>query len=498
MTNLATLLFNSVNNNPERIAMRSETELIDYGEFGRLAALMHQKLRDVGVGVGDRVALVSPNRVTMPVAYYGILSAGAVVVPLNPLLTGRELEALFGDAEISAVVVAEDLTEHVREVVESMGTGTPVISLGATSSTMLTEEIASSAQMVERADDDVAVLLYTSGTTGKPKGAMLTHHNLSSNAWMTTRMFNYTSDDVLMGSLPFFHVFGQTMVLNAAIAVSGCVSVISAFQPRAVLRQIKEHGITRFVGVPSMYVAVNSLQRVEKENYPSLKSAVSGGASIPVEVLKEFESLFGVTIYEGYGLSETSPAVCFNQPVNGRVPGSIGTACEGADIRIIDDAGQELPRGEIGEIAVKGQYVMAGYWKQPEATENSFINGFFRTGDVGRQDHDGRFFIVDRKKDMILHNGYNVYPREVEELLYQNPAVHEAAVVGKGEITVGQDVVACVVLNEGADSEAVVAQLRQAARDGLAMYKRPRYYKVLDALPKGPTGKILKRAIVLD
>ncbi|MDO4254908.1 MAG: long-chain fatty acid--CoA ligase [Kocuria sp.] len=498
MTNLATLLSDSAQRYPQNIAIRSGSVSMTYRELHRLAALMHRKLCDLGVVPGDRVAVISPNVPAMPVAYYGILSSGAVVVPLNPLLTERELEAMFRDAEISAVVVVQGVADHVRSVVEGLGGGIPVLALDADAPVADEAELGEAQEMVQRADDDLAVLLYTSGTTGTPKGAMLTHHNLVSNAWMTTRMFGYRSEDVFLGALPFFHVFGQTVVLNAVIAAGACVSAVAVFQPRAVLTQLKDHGVTRFVGVPSMFVAVNSIQRVNRVEYPLLVNAISGGASIPVEVLKDFESLFGVMLYEGYGLSETSPVVCFNHPVDERVPGSIGTACDGADVRVIDDSGVEVPRGEVGELAVRGRYVMAGYWKQPDATARAFSGDFFRTGDVGRQDTTGRFFIVDRKKDMILRNGYNVYPREIEELLYENPAVHEAAVVGRGHITAGQDVVACVVLHDGADADIVVAELRQAARENLAVYKRPKHYRIMDALPKGSTGKILKREIILD
>ncbi|MDO5618701.1 long-chain-fatty-acid--CoA ligase [Kocuria sp.] len=506
MTNLATLLTNSAQRHPHNTAFRSETQSISYRQLDQLTDAMHRQLQDLGVQPGDRVAVIAPNVAAMPIAYYGILKAGAVVVPLNPLLTGRELEGLFRDAEVSAVLVFQVMAEQVRAVVDGMREEIAVLTLDAAAGTTrdadghLPAESSTGAgpKMVQRGDDDLAVLLYTSGTTGTPKGAMLTHHNLSSNAWMTTRMFDYRPEDVFLGALPFFHVFGQTVVLNAVIAVGASVSAVAAFQPRSVLKQVKAHGITRFVGVPSMFVAVNSLQRADREQYPALVNAISGGASIPVEVLKEFETLFGVTLYEGYGLSETSPVVCFNHPVNERVPGSIGTACEGAEVRILDDSGREVPRGEIGELAVRGQFVMAGYWKQPEITAKSFTGEFFRTGDVGRQDETDRFFIVDRKKDMILHNGYNVYPREIEEILYEHPAVHEAAVVGQGDITVGQDVVACIVLTDDADADTVVTELRHAAREGLAVYKRPKHYRVMEALPKGPTGKILKREITVE
>ena len=494
MTNLATLLTDSARRAPESPALRLGQLSLNYGQLETLAAAFAQRLQAAGVGVGDRVALVAPNAPQMPIAYYAILRLGAVVVPLSPLLSARELTTLFRTAELSAVVVHEAVREPADQAHAELDPSVPLLVLDQQTLAAASEDLEIQAP-VERAAEDLAVLLFTSGTTGEPKGAALTHDNVTSNAWMTTRMFSYVAGDVILGALPFFHVFGQTVCLNAPVAVGACISLVPSFQPRTVLQQLAEHGVTRVIGVPSMHMALCQVQARQPLELPSLHSAISGGAALPVEVLRRFEQLFGITLYEGYGLSETSPVVAFNHPVHERVPGSIGTPVEEARLAILDDDGRELPRGEVGELAVAGRYVMAGYWKQPELTAAAFAGEYFRTGDMARQDEDDRLWIVDRKKDTILRNGYNVYPREIEELIYEHPGVEEAAVVGRGGATTDQQVVACLVLREGAQEAEVIEQLRATMRESLASYKRPQAYKVFDALPKGSTGKILKREI---
>ena len=494
MTNLATLLTDSARRAPESPALRLGELSLSYGQLDALSAAFAQRLHEAGVGVGDRVALVAPNAPQMPVAYYAILRLGAVVVPLSPLLSARELTALFRTAELSAVVVHDAVSAPAEQACAELEPSVPLLLLDQQTLAAPSRDL-EVREPVERAADDLAVLLFTSGTTGEPKGAALTHDNVTSNAWMTTRMFSYVPEDVILGALPFFHVFGQTVCLNAPVAVGACISLVPSFQPRTVLQQLGEHGVTRVIGVPSMHMALCQVQARQPLELPSLDSAISGGAALPVEVLRRFEQLFGITLYEGYGLSETSPVVAFNQPVHERVPGSIGTPVEEARVAILDDDGRELPRGEIGELAVAGRYVMAGYWKQPELTAAAFAGEYFRTGDMARQDEDDRLWIVDRKKDTILRNGYNVYPREIEELIYEHPGVEEAAVVGRGGATTDQQVVACLVLRDGAQEAEVIEQLRATMRESLASYKRPQAYKVVDALPKGSTGKILKREI---
>ena len=497
MPNLASLLADTAAQHPRRPAVKLDDTVLTYSELDALSARAGALVRGAGVRAGDRVALIAPNVPHMPISYYGILRAGAVVVPLNPLLTPRELAHHFQDAEVSAVVVWEAMAEAARAAVAGLGQDVPVLELtaaGTLEQLLGTDPLPG---VEERAEGDTAVLLYTSGTTGRPKGAVLTHDNLRANALMVVDLFRITEEDVFFGGLPFFHVFGQTVVLNAVVAAGASVTLLPRFAPRTVLEILVRDGVTVFAGVPSMYVALLAAAGDRTVSHPALRAAISGGAALPVEVLRRFEEVFGTRLYEGYGLSETSPVVCFNQLDGPRKPGSIGSPVPGAELRLLDDEGQDVPVGEVGELAVSGRYVMAGYWRNPEATAEAVQDGWFRTGDLARVDEDGSWYIVDRKKDLILRGGYNVYPREIEEVLYEHPAVAEVAVVGLPDEAQGQEVAAFVVLTEeaAADGERLVPELRSWVRERVASYKRPRAYTVVDALPKGPTGKILKHEV---
>ncbi|MFF0904241.1 UNVERIFIED_CONTAM: long-chain fatty acid--CoA ligase [Kocuria sp. CPCC 205316] len=497
MPNLASLLVDTAARHPRRPAVVLDDTVLGYAELDDLSARAGTLLRRAGVRPGDRVALVAPNVPHMPIAYYGILRAGSVVVPLNPLLTPRELAHHFQDAEVSAVVVWETMAGACREALERLGLEVPVVELSAASTLQQLAGVEPLPGLEQRAAQDMAVLLYTSGTTGRPKGAMLTHDNLLGNAEMVVDLFRIVPEDVFFGGLPFFHVFGQTVALNAVVAAGAAVTLLPRFAPRSVLEILRRDGVTVLAGVPSMHVALLEAAGDRPVSLPALRAAISGGAALPVEVLRRFEDVFAVRLYEGYGLSETSPVVSFNQLGGPVRPGSIGTAVPGARLRVLDDTGAEVPTGEVGELAVAGRYVMAGYWRSPEATAEVVRDGWFRTGDLARIDDDGCVFIVDRKKDMILRGGYNVYPREVEEALYEHPAVAEVAVVGIPDDVQGQEVAAFVVLTAEAtpDGERLVPELRSWVRERVASYKRPRLYRVVDALPKGPTGKILKREV---
>jgi long-chain acyl-CoA synthetase len=344
-----------------------------------------------------------------------------------------------------------------------------------------------------RAAQDTAIILYTSGTTGRPKGAELTHGNLVRNVEVTqSDLLRLASDDVIFGGLPMFHSFGQTCTLNAAIAAGACVLLLPRFDATAALDLLAEHGATVFAGVPTMYSALLAVPQAPP--LPALRVCVSGGAALPVEVLNRFEKRFGCTLLEGYGLSETSPVASFNRP-EGRKAGSIGTPVTGVQMRVLDNTGADVAQGEVGEIAIRGHNVMKGYWNKPEATAEVLSpDGWFRTGDMGRVDEDGYYYVVDRAKDLIIRGGFNVYPREVEEVLYEHPAVAETAVIGLPHPQLGEEVGAAVVLKPGvAISEA---DLRDHVKKQVAAYKYPRVVWFVETLPKGPTGKILKRAIV--
>jgi long-chain acyl-CoA synthetase len=342
-------------------------------------------------------------------------------------------------------------------------------------------------------DSDTAVILYTSGTTGTPKGAELTHENLRRNCEVACRLFDAGAQTVTLGALPLFHSFGQTCGMNATVAAGGTLTLIPRFDPGKALEIIQRDQVNVFQGVPTMYNAL--LHHPERERYDTstLKLCVSGGSAMPVELLRGFEQAFGCKVLEGYGLSETSPVASFNHPDRERKPGSIGTPVEGVEMKVVDEQGHELPQGEVGEIVVRGHNVMKGYWKREDATAETIRDGWLHTGDMAYIDEDGYFFIVDRKKDMIIRGGYNVYPREIEEVLYEHEAVREAAVLGVSHEEYGEEVGAAVALKEGASVSA--EELREFVKGQVAAYKYPRHIWFVDELPKGPTGKILKREI---
>ncbi len=347
---------------------------------------------------------------------------------------------------------------------------------------------------MDRDPEDTAVILYTSGTTGTPKGAELTHRNLIMNADASRALFDLGSDAVTLGALPLFHSFGQTCGLNATIAAGGTLTLIPRFDPGKALEIIQRDQVNVFEGVPTMYSAMLHHAEREKFDTSSLKLCGSGGSAMPVELLRGFDKAFDCKILEGYGLSETSPVASFNHRDRERKPGSIGTPIEGVEMKVVDDDGKDVPQGEVGEIMIRGHNVMKAYWNRPEATAEAIDDdGWFKTGDMARVDEDGYFFIVDRKKELIIRGGYNVYPREIEEVLYEHPAVREAAVLGVPHDELGEEVGAAVALKDGEEVDA--DQLRKFVKEQVAAYKYPRHIWFVDELPKGPTGKILKREI---
>jgi long-chain acyl-CoA synthetase len=430
-----------------------------------------------------------PNVPQFAAVFYGVLRAGAVVVPMNPLLKAREVGYYLADSGARVLfgwhAIAEEATAGAGDA--------EVIVVEPQSFDALLSAARPVTAVAPRAAQDTAIILYTSGTTGRPKGAELTHGNLIRNVEVTqSDLLRLASDDVIFGGLPMFHSFGQTCTLNAAIAAGACVLLLPRFDATAALDLLAEHGATVFAGVPTMYSALLAVPQAPP--LPALRVCVSGGAALPVEVLNRFEKRFGCTLLEGYGLSETSPVASFNRP-EGRKAGSIGTPVTGVQMRVLDNTGADVAQGEVGEIAIRGHNVMKGYWNKPEATAEVLSpDGWFRTGDMGRVDEDGYYYVVDRAKDLIIRGGFNVYPREVEEVLYEHPAVAETAVIGLPHPQLGEEVGAAVVLKPGvAISEA---DLRDHVKKQVAAYKYPRVVWFVETLPKGPTGKILKRAIV--
>jgi long-chain acyl-CoA synthetase len=432
-----------------------------------------------------------PNVPQFPVLYYGVLRAGAAVVPMNPLLKAREVEHYLGDSQAKLVFAWSAAADQAAAGAAAAGADHVVVDAGTLTGIAARAPVG---EIAPTADDDTAVILYTSGTTGTPKGAELTHASLYRNATVTiATLLRIGPQDVVMGCLPLFHTFGQTCGLNAAMVCGACLTLIPRFDAATALKVIERDRVTVFEGVPTMYVAMLHAGP-QVADTSTLRICVSGGAALPVEVLRGFEEAFGTTILEGYGLSETSPVATFNLP-DRRRPGSIGVPIDGVELKLVNAAGSDAAEGEVGEIAIRGHNVMKGYWRRPEATADAIRDGWFHTGDLARRDEDGFYYIVDRKKDMIIRGGFNVYPREIEEVLYEHPAVLEAAVIGIPHPTHGEEVAAAVTLRPGA--AATPGALRAYVRDRVAAYKYPRHVWLVDALPKGPTGKVLKREIAV-
>jgi len=493
--NLADSLARTAADHPDRVAIRLGEDTLTYRDLDDASARVAGLLGARNVGPGDPVGLMLPNVPQFAVVYFGVLRAGGVVVPMNPLLKAREVAYYLGDSGASVIFAWHGAASEV-EVGAKEADAEAIVVDPATFGDRLATAVPAP-QVVDRAGADTAVILYTSGTTGHPKGAELSHDNLIKNAEVTGRdLLQIGPDDVIFGGLPLFHSFGQTCTLNTAVAAGATLTVLPRFDPAQALRMLADHHATVFAGVPTMYSALLHVPDRADYEVSALRVAVSGGAAMPVEVLRQFEDAFGCIVLEGYGLSETSPVASFNHPDRERKPGSIGTPIRGVEMRVVDEAGNALPQGEVGEIAIRGHNIMKGYWRKPEATADAIsADGWFRTGDVGRVDEDGYYYIVDRKKDLIIRGGYNIYPREIEEMLYEHPAVAEAAVVGMPHAELGEEVGAAVVLKPG--TFASEDELRGFVKAQVAAYKYPRRVWFVDALPKGPTGKILKREITV-
>lgn len=488
--NLAAHLVATASEHGSRTAITCRDEAWTYADLDAASARVAGMLAGAGIVPGSRVAVMLPNVPEFAAAYYGALRAGAVVVPMNPLLKQREIAYYLEDSGAELLFAAEDVAEEAAEGARASGARVVVVGRGAFGGERAGGEPLE--EVIERGSGDTAVILYTSGTTGRPKGAELTHDNLIRNADLTVRtLLTLTSDDVVFGGLPLFHTFGQTCALNTTVMAGATIALLPRFSAQAALEIIDAQHVTVFAGVPTMYSALLAVPDHRGYDTSSLRVCISGGAALPVEVLHRFEDEFGCIILEGYGLSETSPVAAFNHPDRLRKPGSIGTAVEGVELRVVGLDGEDVPQGEVGEIAVRGHNIMKGYWKRPDATAEAIRDGWFLTGDMGRVDADGCFSIVDRKKDLIIRGGYNVYPREVEEVLYEHPAVAEAAVVGVPHAELGEEVTAVVALTS--PGAATAEELREYVKSQVAAYKYPREVRIVDALPKGPTGKILKR-----
>ncbi|HEX5966872.1 MAG TPA: long-chain fatty acid--CoA ligase [Intrasporangium sp.] len=515
MLNLSVLLEDTARRHPDRDAVVLGDVRLDYKSLNALANQVANLLVSRGIRPGDKVALSCPNLPHFPAIYYGILKTGAVVVPLNVLLKGREVAYHLEDSDAKAYICFEGTPElpmgsegwagyNQAEcetfflVTATNGADSPIDgaqTLGAA----LADQPSTFETAVTEATD-TAVILYTSGTTGQPKGAELSHANLLLNALTCNRQFGVADQEVHLITLPLFHSFGSTVQMNAGFAVGATLVLLPRFDAEKAVALLQKEKVTFFAGVPTMYWGLLGAltDDVDVDLIASnLRIAVSGGASLPVEIIRQFKDRFHVQILEGYGLSETSPLATFADRDCAPRPGSIGVPIWGVECRLVDDDWNVVEGTDrIGEIAIRGHNVMKGYYNRPEATAEVLRDGWFRTGDLARRDEDGFYYIVDRAKDMIIRGGFNVYPREIEEVLMTHPEVSLAAVVGVPHDSHGEEVKAFVIREPGADVSA--QELLSWGKDQMAAYKYPRIVEFVSTLPMTSTGKILKRELAVD
>ncbi len=510
MLNLATILEQSARRRPDHEAIVFAEHRLTYGQVNAAANQVANRLQKLGIGRGDKVALTCPNVPYFPIAYYGILKAGAAVVPLNVLFKRSEVAYHLADSDARAYLCFEGTTElpmaeegwagfgevdsceHFIAITADPAAPSPIEGAETFGSVLAGQSPILQSASTE--PGDTAVILYTSGTTGRPKGAELSHSNMVMNAIVCREMTRAVPEDRALLVLPLFHSFGQTCLMNAGVAAGMTLVLVPRFDAEAVLATMEKEDVTFFAGVPTMYWGLLNCPEAENHDLAkieeNLRICVSGGASLPVQVLRDFEAKFRVPILEGYGLSETSPVASFNQLDQERKPGSIGTPVWGIEMAVVDAADEPVPPGERGEIVIRGHNIMKGYYKKPEANAESLRNGWFHSGDVGTMDEDGFFYIVDRTKDMVIRGGFNVYPREVEEVLMGHPEISLAAVVGVPDEKMGEEIKAFVVLRDGSEltDEAIIAW----AKENIAAYKYPRVVEIRESLPMTATGKILK------
>ncbi|BBO78536.1 long-chain-fatty-acid--CoA ligase [Desulfosarcina widdelii] len=515
MLNLAAMLEHSAQEGPSKTAIVFGDKRFSYAQVNAVANQVANGLASAGVVKGDKVALSCPNLPYFPMIYYGILKAGAVVVPLNVLLKGREIAYHLKDSDAKAyfcfqgtpdLPMAEEGWKGFQEVdgcrhfwVITADPQSPSPIEGTATLGQLIGKQPPTFDTVATDFEDTAVILYTSGTTGFPKGAELSHANMAFNARGTKDIINLQPDDVHALVLPLFHSFGQTCQMNAGFSLGNTIVLIPRFTPEAVLDAMQNEKVTIFIGVPTMYWALLTYEDKEKRFdlesiADTLRIGVSGASSLPLEIIKGIEAKYRIPIMEGYGLSETCPVATFNHLHKERKPGSVGTPIWGVEVKIVDKDDNEVAAGEVGEITIRGHNVMKGYYNKPDATAEAFKGtAWFHTGDLGRKDEDGYVYIVDRVKDMIIRGGFNVYPREIEEVLMTHPAVSLASVIGVPHDSHGEEVKAYIVLKPG--ETATEDDLLAWSKEQMAAYKYPRIIEIREALPMTATGKILKKEL---
>jgi len=504
--NLAIMLRESANAHPDKPLVHISDRTFSYAQVDEISGRIASSLLGLGLERGDKVAVQLPNLPQFLFSYFGILKAGLVMVPLNPLLRTPEVAYHLQDSDAKLLITFEMFAEEAHKgAQQAADVVTYVVNMPGNDErpegTKHYDELYfadDTRDIVPLGADDTAVLLYTSGTTGKPKGAELTHFQLFMNCTVAGELFQFREDDIGVAVLPLFHVFGLSSVLNTSVRYGGTMVLIPRFELEPVVEAIEKHRCTIFSGVPTMYFGLLRMD-TDGRDLSSLRVGVSGGAPIPGEVIRSFEQKFpGCVILEGYGLSESASTTTFNVNEQMRKVLSIGKPIWGVEVKVVDDDDKQLPPGEehVGEIVIRGHNIMKGYYNNPEATSEAMRGGWFHTGDLAYADEDGFLFIVDRKKDLVIRGGYNVYPREIEEVLFEHPAVAEAAVIGKPDDKLGEEVLAFVSLKSGADADP--QEIISYCKERLAAYKYPREVRIVDDLPKGPTGKILKKELRAD
>jgi long-chain acyl-CoA synthetase len=479
--NLARTLVETAAREPDRVALLHGDLRLTYRELEVSASAFADALSDAGVSRRDRVSLLLPNIPEYVAAYYGALRLGAVVVPLNVLLRRGEIEERLRHSGASVLVSEPERLGDYRD------SGVALIDA------LSVEGTGGSRELADVGADDIAAILYTSGTTGDAKGAELTHGGMDAiSRFLATKLLRLTHEDVILGAPPLTHILGQSGVMNPAIYIGCSVALVPRFDPEQTLDLVEHEGVSVFLGVPTMCIAL--LRAAEsRPTVPTLRVAHVGASPVPVEVLNAFKATFDCAVLEGYGMTESSGTATTHVLGQTVKAGSVGTPIDGAEVRVVDTDGGDLGSGDIGEVFFRSPALMRGYWQNADATAAALVDGWFATGDMGYLDEDGYLYLVDRKKDVILRGGYTVYPREVEEALYEHPAVHEATVVGVPDELLGEEVVALVVPRAAVDCDP--AEVREFVRERVAGYKYPRLVVVVDDLPRGPSGKILKRQI---
>ncbi len=506
MLNLAHFLDVTADKKPDTTAVILDSLRMSYRDVAGFARRVANVLKSKGIGKGDRVAMMVPNTPHFPIIYYGILHTGAVVVPVNVLYQEDEILHYLKDSGAKAFFAYKMFEETARKAFVNapdcdhfvVVTGMGDMSQPEVGENFMSLMVAVDDQFdtVQTMPDDSAVFLYTSGTTGAPKAAELTHFNMFFNAYYAANYIVRAKDgDVALTTLPLFHSFGQTCLMNASVLAGTTMTMLPRFETEKAMEVITRDKVTMIALVPTMYFFILSNENWQKYDFSTVRMAVSGGAALPDEVHHRFQERYGITILEGYGLSETSPVASFTQEGEELRVGSIGKPIWGVDMRIMQDDGSFAATGEVGEIVIRGHNVMKGYHNNPQATRSAIVDGWFHTGDVGRCDGDGYFFIIDRKKDLIIRGGMNIYPREIEEVLYRHPKVREASVVGIPDLARGEEVKVYVSAKEG--ETLTPEELKAFLEERMARYKWPKEIEVLEELPKGPTGKILKRELKL-